>query len=270
MSVLRWQLLPTLGRALLRLAGLLGASGYADHYARDLGLPAEPAAAPTAAAQAGSGLSQAGGAAPPDMFRALQALLAGQRDGGGVVPLLAAQKAGCVRRSADLLAAYGLLAEAAASLSASLSLEAAQVGGKEWGGELWVWRLRARTCSCAAYDVRLQLQAASPSLCLLAACIATSGCSLTAQVCPSQASDLLQAAAHRIVRLLVRPTAPFSLMAVTSPAHRHLLLLNSCENQSACPLPDGLDLPFSCRCASAGRWPTWTACPGASRCRCAR
>lgn len=134
MSVLRWQLLPTLGRALLRLAGLLGASGYADHYARDLGLPAEPAAAPTAAAQAGSGLSQAGGAAPPDMFRALQALLAGQRDGGGVVPLLAAQKAGCVRRSADLLAAYGLLAEAAASLSASLSLEAAQVGGKEWAG----------------------------------------------------------------------------------------------------------------------------------------
>jgi anaphase-promoting complex subunit 1 len=145
MSVLRWQLLPSLGRALLRLAGLLGASGYADHYARDLGLPAEPAAAPGAAAQAGASPSQAvASAAPPDMFRALQALLGGQRDGGGAVPLLAAQKAGCVRRSADLLAAYGLLAEAAASLGASLSLEAAQ------------------------------------------------------------ASDLLQAAAHRIVRLLVR------------------------------------------------------------------
>lgn len=141
MSVLRWQLLPQLGRTLLKLAGLLGAPAYADHYARDLGLPAEPAAAPSAAtATAGAGGSAAV-AAPPDMFCALQQLLAGQREGGqgggagsgGAVPLLAAQRAVCVQRSVDLLAAYSLLAEAAASIAATLSLEAAQVGaGLAW------------------------------------------------------------------------------------------------------------------------------------------
>ena len=127
MSVLRWQLLPAMGRALLRLSGLLGAASYADHYARDLGLPSAPAAAPTNPATA------AAAAAPADMFRALQDLLqGGRRDGGGssgtaTVSLLAQRRSRCVQRSADLLACYSLLAEASASLSASLSLDAIQV-----------------------------------------------------------------------------------------------------------------------------------------------
>lgn len=145
MSVLRWRLLPTLGATLARLAALVGAPAYADHYARDLAGGAAPSAATgpdAAAAAAAVGGGDGGGAAgaagalgpPPDMFRALQALLAGQRDGGAAAaPLLARQRAPCVRRSADLLAAYGLLAEAAASLAASLSLEAAQVR-EEAGG----------------------------------------------------------------------------------------------------------------------------------------
>ena len=213
MSVLRWQLLPSLGRALLRLAGLLGASGYADHYARDLGLPAEPAAAPAAAGQAGGGPGQAAASAsPPDMFRALQALLGGQRDGGGAVPLLVAQKAGCVRRSADLLAAYGLLAEAAASLSASLSLEAAQVGGCGWCmGRDGSW---ARCCDahCAVRYV------ASAAACHFATMLSPD----RVNVPMLQASDLLQAAAHRIVHLLVRPLCSFNGCVVERCANRIL------------------------------------------------
>ncbi|KAI3425098.1 hypothetical protein D9Q98_008476 [Chlorella vulgaris] len=137
MSVLRWQLLSPLGRMLLRLSSLLGARCYADHYCRDLGVPAHPqyTAAPSSPAAAG--------ASPPDMFRALQQLLQGQRE-GGLAPLLVQQRAGCVQRSADLLATYSLLAEAAASISADRDPEA------------------------------------------------------------TQAADLLEAAAHRIVRLLVR------------------------------------------------------------------
>lgn len=177
MSVLRWQLLPSLGRPLLSLAGLLGAAAYADHYARDLGLPAETAAAPTAAAPGAA----AAAAAPPDMFRALQQLLAGQRDStsAAAVPLLVQQCAACVQRSADLLAAYGLLAEAAASISSTLSVEVAQV------------------CVLCGRGVQSSLRWAlshhvlarhNPTLLPL----------------PRQAADLLEGAAHRIVRLLVR------------------------------------------------------------------
>lgn len=126
MSMMRWQLLPPLGRVLLQLAGLLGAAAYADHYSRDLGLPTAAAAAP------GGPPSSAATAAPADMFRALQQLLQGQRDGGGTVPLLVQQRAACVQRSVDLLACFSLLADAAASVSASLSLEAAQVGELSW------------------------------------------------------------------------------------------------------------------------------------------
>jgi hypothetical protein len=120
MSVLRWQLLSPLGRMLLRLSSLLGARCYADHYCRDLGVPAHPqyTAAPSSPAEAG--------ASPPDMFRALQQLLQGQRE-GGLAPLLVQQRAGCVQRSADLLATYSLLAEAAASISAGRDPEATQV-----------------------------------------------------------------------------------------------------------------------------------------------
>ncbi|PSC69420.1 anaphase-promoting complex subunit 1 isoform X2 isoform B [Micractinium conductrix] len=154
MNVLRWQLLPALGRVLLRLARLLGAAGYADHYCRDLALPAEPAAAqPSAegapaqaeAVQASAAAAAVATAAPPDMFRALQQLLQGRRDGGGAAPPLAQQRAACVQRSADLLAAYALLADAATSL-----------------------------------------------------------CAGPAMTEPAQAADLLEAASHRIVRLLVR------------------------------------------------------------------
>lgn len=154
MSVLRWRLLPTLGSALLRLAGVLGlaATPYADHYCRDLGLPSHPAAVPSTGSTSSISSTGAGTAAstapPADMFRALQQLLAGQREGGGAAPLLAQQRAPCVRRSADLLAAYALLAEAAASLSC--------------------------------------------------------GSSATQQPEPTQAADLLERCAHRIVRLLVR------------------------------------------------------------------
>ena len=139
MNVLRWQLLPALGRVLLRLARLLGAAGYADHYCRDLALPAEPAAAqPSAegapaqaeAVQASAAAAAVATAAPPDMFRALQQLLQGRRDGGGAAPPLAQQRAACVQRSADLLAAYALLADAATSLCAGPAMtEPAQVGG---------------------------------------------------------------------------------------------------------------------------------------------
>ena len=122
MSMMRWQLLPPLGHVLLQLAGLLGASAYADHYSRDVGVPTAAAAAP------GVPPSNAAVSAPADMFRALQQLLRGQRDGGGAVPLLVQQRSACVQRSVDLLACYSLLSEAAASVSASLSLEAAQVG----------------------------------------------------------------------------------------------------------------------------------------------
>ena len=120
MTVLRWELLPSLGHTLLRMADLLGAVAHADHYCRDLGLAlgARPAAASAAAC-----------APPADIFRALQQLLQGQRASGkDAVPLLAQQGVACVQRSCDLLAAYSLLADSAASISSSVALEAAQVG----------------------------------------------------------------------------------------------------------------------------------------------
>ncbi|KAL4443950.1 hypothetical protein ABPG75_011687 [Micractinium tetrahymenae] len=128
MSVLRWRLLPTLGRDLLRLAGLLEAAAYADHYCRDLGLAAGAGAALTAAGTGGAD-SAAATATPPDMFRALQQLLGGQREGRGAAPLLAQQRAPCVQRSTDLLDAYVLLVEAADSMAShggSAALELAQ------------------------------------------------------------------------------------------------------------------------------------------------
>jgi hypothetical protein len=137
MTMMRWQLLLPLGRMLLQLAGLLGAAAYADYYSRDLGLPTAAAAAP------GGPPGSTATAAPADMFQALQQLLQGQRDGGGAVPLLVQQRAACVQRSVDLLACFSLLADAAASVSASLSLEAAQVGELSW-------------CSVDAFNLCLQ------------------------------------------------------------------------------------------------------------------
>lgn len=103
MSMLSWRLLPTLGRALLHLAGLLGAAAYADHYCRDLGLPAG-AAAVLPSAVPGGAASPVATAAPPSMFRALLQLLAGQRQGRGAAPLLAQQQAPCVQRRCGVCA----------------------------------------------------------------------------------------------------------------------------------------------------------------------
>lgn len=127
MTVLRWQLLPVLGHVLLQVADLLGASAYSDHYSRDLGVPA----ASTSPAAAVPITTAAAAAAPPaDMFRALQQLLQGHRDASSIniVPMLVQQRVACVQRSIDLMAAYSLLGDAAASISASFSLEATQVG----------------------------------------------------------------------------------------------------------------------------------------------
>lgn len=97
MSVLGWRLLPTLGRTLLRLAGLLGAAACADHYCRDLGMPAG-AAAVLHTAGSGGAAPVVAAAAPPSMFQALQQLLAGRREGRGAAPTLAQQRAPCVQR----------------------------------------------------------------------------------------------------------------------------------------------------------------------------
>lgn len=59
----------------------------------------------------------AGQAAPPDMFKALHALLRGDRD-GGFVPVLAQHRSAPVQRSADLLTCYSILADTVAAASA--------------------------------------------------------------------------------------------------------------------------------------------------------
>jgi hypothetical protein len=120
MAVLRWRLLPPLGRTLLQLAAGLGAAAYVEHYSRDLGIAAPPR--PAVAVQ-----PPLAAALPASMFRALQMLLQGQRDCTSAVPLLVRQRAGCVQRSVDLLAAYEVLAGAALTISASLAPESAQV-----------------------------------------------------------------------------------------------------------------------------------------------
>lgn len=97
MSVLSWRLLPSLGRVLLHLAGALGATAYADFYCRDLGMPAGAADVLPCAGSGGAAPATAT-ATPSDMFRALQQLLAGRREGRGDAPLLAQRRVPCVQR----------------------------------------------------------------------------------------------------------------------------------------------------------------------------
>ena len=70
------------------------------------------------------------------MFKALHALLRGAHDAGGWAPALAAARAPPVQRSADLLAAYGVLAEVAAAAAAAQAQQGAGgEGGEGVGGE---------------------------------------------------------------------------------------------------------------------------------------
>lgn len=108
LDMLRWHLLPPLGRLLADVARVMGARQYTERYQRDLAL------APAAMATAGVPAKTAA-LAPASMHAALRALLQGEPHQHWV-PALAQAGAPSVQRPSDLLHFYSLLA---AGLSSS-------------------------------------------------------------------------------------------------------------------------------------------------------